>query len=90
MKKQNFSWEWHENRNCKVISAVIPAVRVSSNGNKTFFNQIIAAYTGWVDKRNEYGKAVVFGDDTSLDKDVVEQLAAFMHANECAYKWTPG
>ena len=53
----------------------MPAVRVSSNGNKTFFNQIIAAYTGWVDKRNVYGKAVTFGDNTELPKEVIEDLA---------------
>jgi hypothetical protein len=66
MKKQDFEWEWYDNGNCKVISKVLPAVRVSSNGNKTFFNQIIAAYTGWVDSRNQYGKAVTFGDNSPL------------------------
>lgn len=53
MKKQEFTWEWDDaTGNCKVISKCLPAIRVSSNGNKTFFNQIIAAYTGWVDSRN--------------------------------------
>lgn len=69
---------------------MLPAVKVSSNGNKTFFNQIVAAYTGWVDTRNEYGKAVVFGNDTPLEKSIVESLVSFMHENECAYKWNPG
>jgi hypothetical protein len=62
------------NGNCKVISKVLQAVRVSSNGNKVFFNQILAAYTGWVDSRNEYGKSVVFGDDSSLPKEIIEDL----------------
>lgn len=52
MKKENTTWEWLANDDCKIISQELPAVRVSSNGRKTFYNQIIAAYTGWVDKRN--------------------------------------
>ena len=63
---------------------------MSSNGNKTFFNQIIAAYTGWVDKRNVYGKAVTFGDNTELPKDTIEDLAKFMNENKCAYQWSNG
>ena len=64
---------------------ILPAVRVSSNGNKTFFNQIIAAYTACVDKRNIYGKACTFGDNTELPRDVIEDLAKFMDDNKCAY-----
>lgn len=91
MKKQGFTWEWDDaTGNCKVISKKLDAVRVSSNGNKTFFNQIIAAYTGWVDSRNEYGKAVTFGDDSALPKEIVEDLSKFMDDNKCAYKWTNG
>jgi hypothetical protein len=91
MKKQGFTWEWNDaTGNCKVISKTLPAVRVSSNGNKTFFNQIIAAYTGWVDSRNEYGKAVTYGDGAPLPKETVEALAKFMDDNKCAYRWTPG
>jgi hypothetical protein len=50
----------------------------------------VAAFTGWVDKRNIYGKAVVFGDNTPLPAEVIEELVKFMDANKCAYKWSPG
>ena len=69
---------------------MLPAVRVSSNGNKTFFNQIIAAYTGWIDSRNDPKLAVVFGDDTPLPDDVLTDLSNYMTAEKCAYRWTPG
>jgi hypothetical protein len=88
MKKQDFTWQWNDsNGQCTVSSTTLPAVRVSSNGNKAFFNQIIAAYTGWVDSRNEYGKAVVFGDGSSLPKETIEDLAKFMAENGLIYKW---
>jgi len=50
----------------------------------------VAAFTGWVDKRNIYGKSVVFGDGSALDAAIVEDLVKFMDANMCAYQWTPG
>ena len=90
MTKREFTWKWHDNGNCTVISKVLPVSKVSSNGNKTFFNQVVAAYTGWSDSRNEYGKSVVYGDDTPLPKDSVEDLVAFMDKEKCAYTWTPG
>lgn len=36
--KQGSTLEWRENGDCRVVSQMLPAVRVSSNGNKTFFN----------------------------------------------------
>jgi hypothetical protein len=90
MKAQGTTWEWLPNGDCKTISQVLPAIRVSSNGNKVFFNQIIAAYTGWIDSRNDCKKAVVFGDDTPMHDDVLMDIAAFMAENRCAYRWTPG
>lgn len=53
-------------------------IRVASNGNKAFFNQMVAAYTGWVDSRNEYGKAVVFGDNSAIEKDIIEDIGLYM------------
>jgi hypothetical protein len=54
-------------------------VKVSSNGNKTFFNQIIAAYTGWIDSRNDPKLAVVYGDDSPLPDDILMDLADYMN-----------
>lgn len=36
--KQGSTLVWLENGDCKVISKVLPAIRVGSNGNKVFFN----------------------------------------------------
>jgi hypothetical protein len=88
--KQNSTLEWLEGGNCRIISQTLPAIRVSSNGNKTFFNQIIAAYTGWIDSRNDPKKAVRFGDDTLLPGEVLDDLAAFMKDNRSCYRWVPG
>lgn len=56
------------------MSQVLPAVRNGSNGCKTFYNQIIAAYTGWIDSRNNIKEAVVFADDSPLPDDIIMDL----------------
>ena len=56
----------------------MPAIRLSTNGRKTFYNQVIAAYTGWVDKRNIYGEAVRFADGSEIPKEFIADLGQFM------------
>ena len=50
---------------------------------------MIAAYTGWIDKRNDPKKAVVFGDDSLLPDDILMDLAAFMKENGVGCRWNP-
>jgi len=90
MEKQNSTWEWLPNGDCRIISQTLPAVKVCTNGNYSFFNQMIAAYTGWIDKRNDPTKALMFGDDSPMDNDVMMKLAEYYDGNKCAYRWTPG
>jgi diketogulonate reductase-like aldo/keto reductase len=63
---------------------------VSSNGRKTFYNQVIAAYTGWVDSRNSYGQAVRFGDGSEIPQEFIKGLEAFMKDNAFVYRWERG
>jgi hypothetical protein len=88
--KQGSKLEWLENGDCRIISQKLPAIRESSNGRKVFFNQVIAAYTGWIDSRNDPKKAVVFGDNSPMDDAVLTDLSDFMNKNKVAYKWIPG
>jgi D-xylose reductase len=90
VRQQNYTWEWLPGNDCKIISPTLPAVRPCSNGNKSFFNQVIAAYTGWVDKRNEQGKGVVLADGSLLDKAVMRDLVAFVEKERVVFPWHPG
>ena len=92
MTLQGFTWEWHDNGDCTVTSARLDAIKECSNGNKAFFNQIVAAYTGWVDARNEYGQCVTYATpdkdgNSALPKEVVEKVAQFMEDNKMVYRW---
>ena len=94
MTSQQYNFEWLQvddgTFDCKIISKLLPAVKVSTNGRKAFHNQVLAAYTGWVDKRNEYGHAVVFEDGSLISQEFIKDLENFMQANACVYEWEEG
>jgi hypothetical protein len=48
--------------NLRVTTPVLPAVRTLEDGRRVFFNQLIAAFQGWQDKRNVAQKSICFGD----------------------------
>lgn len=56
-----YSWEWLEEGSLRATTAALPAVRTLADGRKTFFNQLIAAFRGWADSRNDPNKAITFG-----------------------------
>jgi alpha-ketoglutarate-dependent taurine dioxygenase len=71
----NYSWEWQEGGNLRATTPVLPAVRQLPDGRKSFFNQLIAAYSGWKDARNDPARAITFGDGTPLDREAVQVAA---------------
>ena len=63
---------------------------ILDDGRKTFFNQLIAAYCGWKDERNDPSKAIRHGDESPLDGDAVRRAAEI--AEEIAFdlQWQVG
>lgn len=65
------SFEWLANGDLKTVTAVLPAVRLDAgprrSQEKTFFNSMVAAYTGWNDSRNHGETAVLLGNGQPCD-----------------------
>jgi hypothetical protein len=72
LRKLGYSWEWLPDGCLRATTPVLPAVREVSPGRKTFFNQLIAAFRGWKDSRNDPAKAIRFGDGMPLDREAVQ------------------
>jgi hypothetical protein len=73
-----YSWEWLPSGELRATTPVLPAVRQLKGNRKSFFNQLIAAFQGWKDSRNDPSKAITFGDGTPLDRgavDIATQIA---------------
>ncbi len=85
-----YSWQWQTNGCLKSTSPPLPAVMELPDGRKVFFNQLIAAFSGWKDNRNDPSKSIQHGDGTPVDPEAV--LAATEMAEELAFdlQWQAG
>jgi hypothetical protein len=66
-----YNWDWLDDGCLRATTPVLPAVYELSPGRRSFFNQLIAAYCGWKDRRNDPSKSISFGDGSPLDDDAV-------------------
>lgn len=94
--KLGSTWEWQADGSLKTITSVLPAIRKDSgesrSNEKTFFNSMVAAFTGWNDSRNEGEKAVVLGDgnDTLCDPQGIRDAIEIMDEISVAIPWQIG
>ena len=72
LQKMGYEWTWQEQDCLRVTTPVLPAVRRLPGGRSAFFNQLIAAFQGWKDERNDPSRAITFGDGTPLDRGAVD------------------
>jgi alpha-ketoglutarate-dependent taurine dioxygenase len=85
-----YSWEWLPDGGVRAMTPVLPAVRTLPGGRKTFFNQLLAAFQGWKDSRNEPSKAITFGDGTPLDRAAARTAAALGEELSFDTPWQKG
>ena len=90
LAKLGYTWEWHTNGDLSVTTPVLPAVRKLANGRTSFFNQLIAAFNGWKDTRNDPSKAICFGDGTRLNPDDVAAASAIADELTVDIPWQNG
>ncbi|MBG30049.1 MAG: SyrP protein [Opitutae bacterium] len=76
MLSLGYTWEWLPNGDLRATTPILPAVRDLGNGRCSFFNQLIAAFSGWKDARNDPSKAISFGDGSSLNPSDVERASS--------------
>ena len=85
-----YEWEWQENDDLRVTTPVLPAVKRLASGKEAFFNQLIAAFKGWKDSRNDPSKAITLGDGTPLDREAVLEAAELADQMSFDVRWENG
>ncbi|MEM7280661.1 MAG: TauD/TfdA family dioxygenase [Pseudomonadota bacterium] len=90
LARLNYSWEWISDNTLRATTPVLPIVRELVSGRRVFFNQLIAAFRGWADKRNDPQKSIRFGDDSVIP--VEDMQMAIDLADELAFDlaWEAG
>lgn len=90
MAALGYTGEWLEDGCLRATTPVLPAVRTLADGRKTFFNQLIAAFKGWKDDRNDPTKAITFGDGSPLDRQAVERATEIAYEVAFDVPWQQG
>lgn len=90
LKSLNYSWTWLDDGCLRVTTPVLPGIREVSPGRKTFFNQLIAAFCGWKDSRNDPSEAIRHGNDEKLDADAVMQAVTLSDELAFDVAWQAG
>lgn len=91
MSEIGTTWRWLDQGELYTETASVPAIRVDErSGKATFFNSMVAAYTGWVDQRNDPTRAVKCGDGSPVNGDVLLATAEVMREERAALTWEEG
>ena len=85
-----YSWQWQSDDALSVTTPVLPAVRELADGSRSFFNQLIAAFFGWQDARNDGRKAITLGDGGALNIDAMQTAVALAEELTVDLQWQQG
>lgn len=90
MRDLGYTWEWLEDGSLRATTPRLPAIRQLDTGTRTFFNQLIAAFQGWKDSRNDPSKSIRHGNGAPLDRDAVLKAAALAEELTFDVPWQRG
>lgn len=90
MAKLGYAAEWLDDGCLQATTPVLPAVWDLGDGRKSFFNQLIAAFKGWKDSRNDPSKSITFGDGSPLDPADANRAAELAEEITFDVPWQDG
>lgn len=90
MRELGYTWQWLSDGCLRATTPILPAVRTLPDGRKSFFNQLIAAFQGWKDERNDPSKAITFGDGSPLDPQAVQRATEIAYEVAFDVPWQKG
>ncbi|MEM9481162.1 MAG: TauD/TfdA family dioxygenase [Verrucomicrobiota bacterium] len=90
LAKLGYTHEWLPDGCLRATTPVLPAVRDVGDGRQAFFNQLIAAFKGWKDERNDPSKAIRHGDGSPLDASAANLAAELAEEYTVDVPWQNG
>ena len=90
LERLGYQWQWQPDGSLSVTTPVLPAIRRLSDGRKVFFNQLIAAFRGWQDARNNSEKSICFGDNSLISNDDMTKVIRLSNLLTFDIPWQTG
>lgn len=90
LAKLGYEWRWGEDDALSVTTPVLPAIQRLEDGSHSFFNQLIAAFFGWKDARNDGQKAIRFGDGSPIDSEAMALAVTMAEELTVDLQWQQG
>lgn len=90
LSELGYSGEWLDDGCLRATTPALPAVRKLPDGRETFFNQLIAAFQGWRDQRNDPSRAICLGDGRPLDVGAARRAAELGEEEAVNLAWQQG
>jgi hypothetical protein len=90
MTSLGYTWEWQDDGCLRVTTPRLQAVRDLGDGRISFFNQLIAAFRGWKDARNDPSKSITFGDGSLLDPATMGRVIEMAEEISFDVPWQSG
>ena len=90
MTELGYSWEWLDGDSLRATTPTLPAVLETIPGQKTFFNQLIAAFYGWKDSRNDPSKSITLGNGAPIDPADIHKTTELAESCSVDVQWKAG
>lgn len=90
LAKLGYEWRWREDDALSVTTPVLPAIQRLEDGSHSFFNQLIAAFFGWKDARNDGQKVISFGDGSPMDSEAMALAVSMAEELTVDLQWQQG
>jgi hypothetical protein len=86
----HYQWQWLPEECLAVTTPALPLIRQTSAGQEVFFNQLIAAFCGWRDQRNEQSRSVTYGDGSTIDEEDLKAATDIAYDLSFDLNWQMG
>ena len=87
LSKLGYSWNWIEDDNLSVTTKTLQATKELGNGQKSFFNQVIAASLGWKKNSENQIAPVRFGNGEEIKESYIELISDLAQSLTLLRSW---
>ncbi len=87
LKELGYSWHWLEDDNLSVTTKTLKAIKELKNGNKSFFNQVLAASLGWKKNTDNDISPVRFGNGEEICHSSLQMISSLAELLTLQRNW---